>query len=128
MIKRKILIIEDEPNINKVISETLGLEGYNTVSAYDGAQGMQFARAEEPDLILLDINLPAGKGDVIYSRLKNLSNTQHIPVLIITAEYPENVESILLEKGIKKEDIFYKPINFKDLLERISLFFPEMNT
>ncbi|MBN2407919.1 MAG: response regulator [Elusimicrobia bacterium] len=122
MPNKKILIIEDDRNVNEVIKENLRAEGYLTVSAYDGAQATQYANSEKPDLITLDINMPAGKGDVIYERLKKLETTRNIPVIIITAQSPENMEKIIVDKNIRKEDIFYKPIRFEKLLEKINMY------
>ncbi|MFH1415060.1 MAG: response regulator [Elusimicrobiota bacterium] len=117
--KKKVLIVDDEQAFNRVMRERLTMDGYDAISAYDGAQGIQFARQQQPDLIILDINLPAGRGDAIYKRLKEFEYTSHIPIIIITALPVEEIEKKLYELGVEKDNMFYKPVDFDTLAERI---------
>jgi CheY-like chemotaxis protein len=116
----KILIVDDEPVLNEMITERLELTGYDTVSAYDGIQAFEKAKSEAPDIILLDMTLPPEGGQAVYENLKQDSSTGNIPVLIITAEIPNKLQRFLDEKGIPESDVFLKPLDFQALKLRIS--------
>lgn len=94
--KKKILIIEDDRSLQNAVVETLGQEGYKTVSAFDGEEGLQKLAAEKPDLILLDIILPKKDGYEVLSEIKGDEATKDIPVLILTnLEEVDNVQKAL---------------------------------
>ena len=82
--KQKILIIEDEATLQKALQEVLTAEGYNTLSALDGLRGLEMAREENPELILLDIILPKMDGFEVLEALKSEEKTKSIPVIILT--------------------------------------------
>ncbi len=82
--KQKILIIEDEATLQKALQEVLTAEGYNTLSALDGLRGLEMAREENPELILLDIILPKMDGFEVLGALKSEEKTKSIPVIILT--------------------------------------------
>ncbi len=81
--KKKILIIEDEATLQKALGDVLVKEGYDVVSAIDGVIGLDLARSEDPDLILLDIILPGMDGFDILRNLKQEDNSD-VPVIILT--------------------------------------------
>ena len=99
MLDIKILIIEDDPD--QVLGLKLRLEayGYKVVHASDAVAAIKMARVEMPDLILLDIGLPAGDGFVVMQRLSNLTDVAHIPVIIISARDPEQNASRAFDAG-----------------------------
>ena len=101
------------------MKEVLEDAGYETVSVFDGLQGVQFAQSVSPDLILLDINLPAGSGENVYTRLKTMLTTKKIPVVIMTGESPDRIRKFALEKNIDQKDIYLKPVNITRLVKRI---------
>ena len=81
---KKVLIIEDEATLQKALQEVLVAEGYDILSALDGSRGIEMAREENPDLILLDIILPKMDGFEVLGELKSEEKTESIPVIILT--------------------------------------------
>jgi DNA-binding response OmpR family regulator len=92
MAKKKILVIDDMPNIVTMLKARLEASGYEVIAAFDGQQGLTYAYAEKPDLIILDIVMPAGGGYSVYTRLKMSPKTRSVPVIFLTAkDRPEDV-------------------------------------
>jgi len=81
---KKILFVEDEPNLQKAISEVLTQEGFKVLNASDGEEGLKFAAAEDPDLILLDLILPKKDGFEVLKELKADEKMKDIPVIVLT--------------------------------------------
>ena len=81
---KKILFVEDEPSLQKAISELLTQEGFKVLNASDGEEGLKFAAAEDPDLILLDLILPKKDGFEVLKELKADEKTKDIPVIVLT--------------------------------------------
>ncbi len=128
MAKKKILIVDDEPTLNELVKETLELNGYQAISAYNGIEAVKLATEESPDLILLDMALPSGRGEVVYTQLKQLTSTSHIPILIITAENLKYIKNFFEQKGITEDEIFIKPIDFNVLLPKIEAVLLSIST
>ncbi len=84
MPKEKILIIDDEQDLVKLVKEILEMEDFQVSSAYDGEEGLRKATNEIPDLILLDIKMPGLNGFQVLERLKIDEATSHIPVVMLT--------------------------------------------
>jgi len=82
--KIKILVVEDEATLQKALNDVLSSEGYSVVSALDGEKGLQMAKDEKPNLILLDIILPRLDGFEVLKGLKKDDSTAQIPVIILT--------------------------------------------
>jgi DNA-binding response OmpR family regulator len=92
MAKKKILVIDDMPNIVTMVKARLEASGYEVIAALDGQQGLTYAYSEKPDLIILDIVMPAGGGYSVYTRLKMSPKTRSVPVIFLTAkDRPEDV-------------------------------------
>jgi len=92
MAKKKILVIDDMPNIVTMVKARLEASGYEVITALDGQQGLTYANAEKPDLIILDIVMPAGGGYSVYARLRMSPKTRSVPVIFLTAkDKPEDV-------------------------------------
>lgn len=85
MSKARILVVDDEPDIVRSLSLRLRSEGYDVSTAMDGLGATKKAIEEQPDLIILDIGMPAGNGHVVVERLSNISDTADIPVIYLTA-------------------------------------------
>ncbi|MDP2946692.1 MAG: response regulator [Nanoarchaeota archaeon] len=81
---KKILFIEDEPNLQKAIGELLRQEGFQIFEAVDGVQGLEIAVKEKPDLILLDLILPKKDGFEVLKELKADDKLKSIPVIILS--------------------------------------------
>jgi DNA-binding response OmpR family regulator len=115
--KKKILIVDDERDIVKGLMIRLQGAGYDVVTAFDGAQGVFMAHKEKPDLILLDIRMPAGNGFSVAQRLKRSIHTFTIPVIFLTGSPEKNAEDKAMALGAR----FYikKPYDPEELLDAI---------
>lgn len=93
---KTILIIEDEPDLQKILSNALQAKGHSVIQALDGEMGWQLCKTEKPDLILLDLILPKKDGFNILAELKKDLETKKIPVIILTnLEGASDVEKAL---------------------------------
>jgi DNA-binding response OmpR family regulator len=115
--KKKILIVDDERDIVKALMIRLQRAGYDVVTAFDGAQGVFMAHKENPDLIILDIRMPAGNGFSVAERLKRSDHTLTIPVIFLTGSPETNAEEKARAVGAR----FYikKPYDPEELLDAI---------
>ncbi len=82
--KIKILLVEDDAVLSKVLSEELNDSGFETFCAYDGEDGLRLANAQQPNLILLDLLMPKKNGFDVLEALKKNAKTKHIPVFMLT--------------------------------------------
>lgn len=93
---KKILLIEDEPTLQKTVGAILEADDFQVVSATDGDSGLRLAVSEKPNLIILDLILPGKHGLEVLKTLKANDVTKEIPVIILTnIEEPENIETAL---------------------------------
>lgn len=120
MVKKKILIIDDDRDIRLALSARLRAEGYDTAFAQDGVTAVSVGRNEAPDLILLDLGLPAGDGFVLIERFKNIANLAHVPVIVLTARNAAENKQRALKAGAAA--FFQKPADNDELLEAIERF------
>ncbi|UCG80527.1 MAG: response regulator [Desulfobacterales bacterium] len=81
---KKILIVEDEPDIIKFIRSILEENGYTCVGAKDGVEGLELLRKETPDLVLLDLMMPRKGGISVFKELRDDPSMSHIPVVVVT--------------------------------------------
>ena len=92
----KILFVEDETSLQKTLSAALENAGFEVANAYDGEQGLELARKERPDLILLDLILPKKDGFTVLAELKKDSELRDVPVIVLTnLEAVEDVEKVI---------------------------------
>ena len=117
MAKEKILIIEDEKAIVRMLDYNLKKEGFRALSANNGEDGLDMARKEHPDLILLDLMLPEMDGLEVCKAIKNDTKTAHIPIIILTAKAQETDKIVGLELGA--DDYMTKPFSPRELIARI---------
>lgn len=113
----KILIVDDEINIRELIKFTVEKEGYNSIEAGDGQTAVKIAKAEKPDLIVLDLMLPGIDGLEVCRLVKNSRETAAIPIIMLTAKNEEIDKIIGLELGA--DDYLTKPFSPRELLARI---------
>ena len=115
--KKKILIVEDELDMAKLLSAALRNTGYDTVTAPDGLLGTQRAHKEKPDLIVLDLMLPAGGGFGVLENLKSSIETADIPVVIYSAFKDDEHIKKAKEKGA--DAYFDKTCDLNELIDTI---------
>jgi CheY-like chemotaxis protein len=118
----KILVIDDEPDLVRALGMRLSSHGYEVSTAYDGVQAMSKIASESPDLVLLDIHLPAGNGYRICERLRSQPKTWGIPVIAITADPRPEAEQKCRRYGCAA--FFRKPYDPHRLLEAIEEALP----
>jgi DNA-binding response OmpR family regulator len=117
MTKKKILIVDDDKDIQGALNIRLRANNYETFFAGDGVAAISEARKANPDLILLDIGLPAGSGFHVLDRIKQTPSLTHIPVIVVSARdagtfKPEEMQ--MLKDGAKH--FFQKPVDNDKLL------------
>jgi len=117
MSKERILIIEDEKDIIKMLEYNLQKEGYKTLSSRDGEDALALAQREHVDLVLLDLMLPGMDGLEVCKELKKESKTAATPIIILTAKSQESDKVIGLELGA--DDYVTKPFSPRELIARI---------
>ena len=111
---KRVLIVEDEKSISDIIKFNLEKEGFEVVTAFDGAEGFAKAMNADPDLILLDVMLPLMDG---FAVCKKIRETSTVPILMLTAK-EEEVDKVLgLELGA--DDYITKPFGMRELIARI---------
>jgi len=114
---KKILVIEDEKDLADLLVFNLEKEGFKMLSSYDGVSGLEKARREEPDLIVLDLMLPGLMGTEVCKELRKEPATARIPVLMLTAKGEEIDRVVGFEVGA--DDYIVKPFSMRELLLRI---------
>ena len=113
----RILIVEDERDINDLIGFNLQRAGYEVIKAYDGLEGTELALRERPDLILLDLMLPGRDGYGVFRELRRDSRTSNTPVIMLTARAQTEDRIQGLEAGA--DDYLTKPFSPKELMLRV---------
>ena len=118
----KILLVEDNEMNRDMLSRRLERKGYQIVIAVDGGEGLELARSETPDLILMDMSLPVVDGWEATRRLKSAPETQRIPVIALTAHAMRGDQEKALEAGC--DDYDTKPVDLPRLLGKIEALLP----
>ncbi len=118
MASGKILVVDDEIYIVHILDFSLGMEGYEVITALDGDQAIEKARAEKPDLIVLDIMMPKLDGYETCKMLKADEATRDIPVILLSAKGRNVDQKIGFEVGA--DDYITKPFSPRKLVERIN--------
>ena len=117
MKRKKIVVVEDEPDLIDVVTYNLQREGYLVLTAQRGDEGLNLIRSERPDLVLLDLMLPGMDGLSICRQMKSDSSLKEIPIIIASAKGEESDVVIGLELGA--DDYLAKPFSPRELLARI---------
>ena len=119
---KKILIVDDEPDLVAYLQSLLKDNGYDTVTAEDGKEGMEKARSEKPDLITLDISMPEESGVKMYRELQDDPATANIPIVIITglsSDFKRFLEYLERKKQISPPAAYFeKPIDKEEMLNK----------
>jgi DNA-binding response OmpR family regulator len=109
-----VLIVEDDPNLQRTLAYNLSREGYRTLTAGDGAAGLDLARREKPDLVVLDLMLPVMSGLEVCRILRQ---EMSVPILMLTARAEETDKVIGLEMGA--DDYMTKPFGMREFIARV---------
>lgn len=114
---KRIVYIEDNPQNMRLVRKFLRMGGHTMLEAETGLDGVALVKAEVPDLVLMDINLPDIDGIEATRQIKANPTTQHIPVIALTANAMHGDRERFLDAGC--DDYLSKPVGKNDLLERI---------
>lgn len=125
MAGERILYIEDNPENRMLVRRVLNAEGYNLIEAVDGPAGLAAAQEHVPDLILMDINLPALDGYEVTSRIKMIPKLAHVPVIAMTANVMHGDREKSLAAGC--DGYIQKPIDIDLLPEQVAKFLSRRN-
>ena len=121
MLKRKILVIDDEEKIRAFMRISLNAEGYTCIEASDAASGLSVYNQHKPNLVILDLGLPDSDG---FRVLRKIRQSSKVPVLILSARDQESEKVKLLEGGAN--DYLTKPFGIRELIARINVLLRDM--
>ena len=113
----KILVVDDDPSVRSLVTDSLEIEGYEVVVAIDGQDGLNQAEATMPDLVLMDLSLPRMDGWEVARRIKGNAVTRHIPIIALTAHALSDDREKAMQAGC--DDYDTKPVEFPRLLGKI---------
>lgn len=113
----RILVVDDEPHIRRVLSAVLGSKGFEVLMASDGTQGLDELGGEEVDLVILDLMMPGASGLEILSRIRSDPVRSKTPVIILTSKGQDTDRDAALAGGA--DDFITKPFSPKKLIARI---------
>ena len=126
MEKKKILLVEDEPSIVKVVKRRLELQGYEVFTAPDGAEGLEAARRERPDLIISDIMMPKMDGYTMIKALRADPATARLPIIILTAK--PKMQDLFFFEGVRDMDYIVKPFQTDEMLQKVEQLLARVHT
>ncbi len=121
--KHRILVVEDEEDNRKILRDLLVNSGYEVLEALTGDEGVEIARQQRPDLILMDIRLPGFDGFEVTRRIKSMKRLRHIPVIAVTSHAMSDDNAKALEAGC--DAYFSKPVSPRTLLAKIREYLPD---
>jgi len=116
-VKRRVLVVDDEPNIAKIVKKQLEVSGYDVIVAGDGEMALTKVREEHPEVILLDVMLPKRNGYEVLGILKQDEQLRHIPVMMLTARAQQQDQQASLEHGA--DAYLAKPFQLEELVEQV---------
>jgi len=119
----KVLVVDDEPEIVKAVGMRLRARGFEVLSAMDGVQATALACSALPDVIILDIGMPAGNGHIVASRLKENPKTASIPVIFLTARTSLRDYRHAVKEGVRK--YITKPYDPEMLADAVEDLLPQ---
>lgn len=118
---KKILVVEDEPDIRKLVHYNLTQERFEVLEAEDGEKALKIVQRERPQLIILDLMLPGLSGLELCRILRERTETAHLPILMLTAKAGEADRVVGLEMGA--DDYLTKPFSPRELVARVKAIF-----
>ncbi|MDO8662995.1 MAG: response regulator [Candidatus Omnitrophota bacterium] len=117
--KKKILIIEDDKDINRTLCLRLQMDGLEVIAAHEGYEGFYKAITQQPDLIILDLKLPGLQGEEICKAIRKDEKYVSLPIIMLTAKDRECDK--VIGKVIGADQYMAKPFDMDELLEKIHL-------
>jgi DNA-binding response OmpR family regulator len=124
--RSRVLVVDDEPDLVRILEFGLKAAGYAVETASDGQEGLKKAREQKPDIILLDLMLPKLDGYKVCRLLKFDERYKHIPIMILSARTQEGDQTLAHEMGANR--FLTKPYEFSEILEHIRALLKESAT
>ena len=127
--KKRVLVVDDEPDFVAVVKRNLEQEGFEVEEAYDGDEGLCKAREENPDLILMDVIMPVKDGFTAADQLKKDPHLSQIPTLMLTGFAAKRGETAIpVGRGLtlETEDYIDKPVSPQELLARVEKYIKKL--
>src|SRR5665811_1998482 len=124
LMAKRILVVDDEPDIRRLVAEALDVTGYDVQTAANGEEAIRAASLYIPDLVLLDIMMPDMDGFTVYERLRARPVDLKSPIIFLTARREINDKLLGFEKGAA--DYITKPFHIKELLARVKVHLGEL--
>jgi DNA-binding response OmpR family regulator len=121
---KRILVVDDEPDIRRLVAEALEVTGYDVHTAANGGEAVRTAGLYLPDLVLLDIMMPDMDGFTVYEKLREKPCELRSPIIFLTARREINDKLLGFEKGAA--DYITKPFHIKELLARVKVHLGEL--
>jgi DNA-binding response OmpR family regulator len=122
---KRVVCIEDEPEMIDLVRLILGRKGFNVIGANGGIEGLETVRREQPDLVLLDLMMPDMDGWEVYQQMKADSVLREIPVVVVTAK-AQSIDKVLGLHIAKVDDYITKPFGPQELLESVEKIIGEV--
>ncbi|QNN21030.1 response regulator [Planctomycetales bacterium ZRK34] len=122
----KLLIADDDDRLRRGIAMRLNADGYDVIEAADGAEALALARTELPDILILDVHMPAGDGLTVLDRLDASATLGAIPAIYISGDHAPWLRQAVEKRGAAA--LVHKPFTAGDLIEAIRLLSGEMPT
>lgn len=123
---QKILVVEDEPDISKLVSYNLAQERFKVLTAEDGEQALKLIQREKPNLVVLDLMLPGLSGMEVCKILRDQPETAKLPILMLTAKASETDRVVGLEMGA--DDYLAKPFSPREMVARVRAILRRANS
>ena len=118
----KVLVVDDDPVIVRLLEVNFEMEGFTVVTAVDGQDGVDKARAEQPDVVVSDVMMPKLNGLELAAALKADDATKHIPIVLLSAK--AQVDDIRSGLDAGADDYVTKPFEPLDLIDRVTKLLP----
>ncbi len=118
MPKATVLVVDDDPVIQRLLQVNFEMEDYEVLTAGDGEEGLEMARAEHPDIVLLDIMMPKMNGLEVCAALKADAATKKIPIILLSAK--AQAADLQAGQDTGADDYVTKPFDPLELLEKVS--------
>jgi len=123
---KRVVCIEDEPEMIDLVRLILGRRGFEVVGANGGLEGLELVASEKPDLVLLDLMMPDMDGWEVYQRMKSDEALREIPVIVVTAK-AQSIDKVLGLHIAKVDDYITKPFGPQELLESVEKILGPIN-
>ncbi len=115
MRRRRILVSDDDRSTLDAVRIRLQAEGFEVSVAFDGYQAVAMARAEHPDLVVLDVGMPAGDGFSVHERLRQIPELDEVPIIYMTGQDPDTIDRRAMAEGARA--VLHKPFRGVDLVD-----------